>query len=123
MDDSPARKLATLLEQASPEDRQAITTWLLDRPVERHPPAEQGSDWRVWFSPTSREPMSVFERVERVRGALLPGEESQLVTLRLSQEQHARLRQWCNEHSFSMAAVIRGLVERFLAAQQGEREE
>jgi len=42
------------------------------------------------------------------------GEDSQLVTVRLPQEQHAQLRAWCSAHNFTMAAVIRGLLERFL---------
>jgi len=41
----------------------------------------------------------------------------QMVPVRFSSEQHAQLRQWCSEHGFSMATVIRGLVARFLEAQ------
>jgi hypothetical protein len=40
--------------------------------------------------------------------------DQQLITVRLSVDQHARLRDWCATNKFSMAAVIRGLVERFL---------
>jgi hypothetical protein len=40
-----------------------------------------------------------------------------MVPVRFSSEQHARLRQWCSEHGFSMATVIRGLVSRFLESQ------
>ena len=116
MDHSAAGRLAELLESASPEDRKAITAWLLERPgpvvngidVVRIGDVPIGARNRVgsaWFS---------GDRVERLRGALAPGEESQLVTLRLPQERHAQLRSWCTEHDFSMAAVIRGLVEQFL---------
>jgi aromatic ring-cleaving dioxygenase len=42
----------------------------------------------------------------------------QMVPVRFSAEQHARLRAWCTEHGFSMATVIRGLVDRFLDGQQ-----
>ncbi len=31
-------------------------------------------------------------------------------------------RLWCTEHGFSMATVIRGLVDRFLESQQPERD-
>jgi hypothetical protein len=41
----------------------------------------------------------------------------QMVPVRFSSEQHAQLRQWCSEHGFSMATVIRGLVSRFLEGQ------
>ena len=47
---------------------------------------------------------------------LSPG-ESQLVNVRLPQDVHGQLRDWCGEHGFSMAAVIRGLVERFVTDQ------
>jgi hypothetical protein len=51
-------------------------------------------------------------------GALLTqASGQQMVPVRFSSEQHARLRQWCSEHGFSMATVIRGLVSRFLEGQ------
>ena len=48
-----------------------------------------------------------------VSGTPLPqASEQQMVPVRFSSEQHAQLRQWCSEHGFSMATVIRGLVAR-----------
>lgn len=44
----------------------------------------------------------------------------QMLPVRLPEEQHRRLKEWCEEHGFSMAVVIRGLVERFLE-DQGRR--
>jgi hypothetical protein len=41
----------------------------------------------------------------------------QVVPVRFPAEQHAQLREWCAEHGFSMATVIRGLVTRFLEGQ------
>jgi hypothetical protein len=53
-----------------------------------------------------------------VSGAQLPqASEQQMVPVRFSSDQHAQLRQWCSEHGFSMATVIRGLVSRFLETQ------
>ena len=49
-----------------------------------------------------------------------PGSAQQMVPVRFSADQHARLRAWCGEHGFSMATVIRGLVDRFLDSQQPE---
>ena len=40
-----------------------------------------------------------------------------MVPVRFSTDQHAQLREWCAEHGFSMATVIRGLVARFLESQ------
>jgi hypothetical protein len=56
-------------------------------------------------------------RLQRLTSALPAGEDSQLVTLRLPADRHAELRAWCTDHGFTMAAVIRGLVERFLEQQ------
>jgi hypothetical protein len=45
----------------------------------------------------------------------------QSVPVRLSTEQHERLKQWCQANSFSMAVVLRGLVARFLDDQATRR--
>jgi hypothetical protein len=41
----------------------------------------------------------------------------QTVPVRLSTDQHERLKQWCQTNDFTMAVVLRGLVARFLDAQ------
>lgn len=46
-----------------------------------------------------------------------PTGEQQMVPVRFPVEQHQRLRAWCGEHGFSMAVVVRGLVESFLDQQ------
>lgn len=43
--------------------------------------------------------------------------EQQMVPVRFSKGLHERLKGWCEENGFSMAVVIRGLVERFLELQ------
>lgn len=45
------------------------------------------------------------------------GSGYQMVPLRLTGSQHARLKRWCEQHDFSMAVVMRGLIERFLDEQ------
>ena len=45
------------------------------------------------------------------------GPEHQTLPVRLPDEQHTRLKEWCAEHGYSMATVVRGLVESFLKAQ------
>ncbi len=42
------------------------------------------------------------------------GRNQQMIPVRLSEEQHRRLKQWCAEHNFPMSVVVRGLIERFL---------
>lgn len=47
-----------------------------------------------------------------------PGPATQMVPVRLSAPQHRLLKEWCAENGFSMAVVVRGLVERFLEDQE-----
>ena len=46
---------------------------------------------------------------------------SRMLPVRLPAELHDRLRTWSTEHGFSMAAVARGLIERFLDQQERRR--
>jgi hypothetical protein len=102
---SPADMLAEVLETLPSADRQRITAWLL------------GQGRAGW-------PRSLLQGPEighaRLASQLTTGEESQLVTIRLPTDRHTQLRTWCAEHGFSMAAVVRGLVERFLDEQVGK---
>ena len=104
----PPQRLAELLETLPADERKEITAWLLGRP-----PSRAAAALRSW--PLSGEPP------HRVTGSLPVGEDSQLITIRLPSDRHAELRGWCTEHEFTMAAVVRGLVERFLE-QQGRSE-
>ncbi len=104
----PAKRLAELLETLPAEERKEITAWLLDQ---RH----SGS------APLISAILPRGERTARLTGALPVGEDNQLVTIRLPSERHAQLRAWCSEHEFTMAAVVRGLIERFLEQQQQQR--
>jgi hypothetical protein len=38
--------------------------------------------------------------------------------VRFPERQYQRLKEWCAEHNFPMAVVVRGLVERFLDEQE-----
>ena len=63
-------------------------------------------------------PMPI-EGAERARKVTL-GPGHQMIPVRLSEPQHRLLKDWCAENGFPMAAVVRGLVERFLE-DQGQR--
>ena len=120
MADSAADKLAELLDTLWCDVSEIVTAWLLESIAAAQSGSAPPVDTQAGF--TSMPPRaSRFwprpERIEFVRGVLAAGEDHQLVTLRLPQERHAELRQWCADHNFSMAAVIRGLVDQFLAAQ------
>ncbi len=77
------------------------------------------------FDPFIRERMRVHGAVEQatshealgaamVRARKSAGPNHQLIPVRLSEDAHRRLKQWCAEHDFPMSVVVRGLVERFL---------
>jgi hypothetical protein len=54
-------------------------------------------------------PIGLAATPEAGRSAMFP--------VRLPPELHERLRRWSSDHGFSMASVVRGLVERFLDEQ------
>ena len=43
--------------------------------------------------------------------------DTKILPIRFPQARYEQLKTWCEEHSFPMAAVVRGLVERFLESQ------
>lgn len=110
---SPAQRMAELLETLPAQQRLELTAWLLQR-------TDQSLSYALG---------GPVESLRRHRGrevgvtslplSLPAGEESQLVTIRLPAARHAQLRAWCADHDFTMAAVVRGLVERFLEQQSG----
>jgi hypothetical protein len=109
MADRPSAKLVELLEKAPPDDRKAIIAWLLEGK----------------FGVSATNPDDQWT-VKRLRTAQMFGDiptgETQLVTVRLPQELHAQLRDWCAQHGFTMAAVIRGVVERFVSLRRAAAE-
>lgn len=104
METSVPAKLAALLETLPSTERQEISAWLI---AGAHPsPAPQ-------FSYNQFE-----ENLLSIGAAPFPAkDDTQLSTVRLPTESHARLREWCAVHGFTMAAVFRVLVERFLEDQ------
>ena len=106
----PAQRLLELLETLPTEERRELTAWLIER---RPSPADRPHAIDLSWPPGGDSRM-----LRRLTSALAVGEDSQLVTIRLPTERHAELRAWCGEHGFTMAAVVRGLIERFLEQQQ-----
>jgi hypothetical protein len=104
---SPAHRLTALLETLPPEERQSLTAWLLDN-------NRRSVTARTWLAP----PPAPDQPVQRLTSPLSAGEDTQLVTIRLPADRHAELRQWCSDHGFTMAAVVRGLVDRFIDEQR-----
>jgi hypothetical protein len=82
----------------------------------------------TWELPGGAPGTRVYERPPRMTlGVSMPplGPETggpwQSVPVRLSTDQHERLKQWCQDHGFTMAVVLRGLVARFLDDQAVRR--
>ena len=105
----PAYRLATLLETLPSDEREQIVAFLLGQAHAVPPAALAPMIWPGGHPET---------RLRGLAAALPAGEDSQLVTIRLPAERHGELRDWCAEHNFTMAAVVRGLIERFLEQQQ-----
>ena len=125
--EAPQEDPVALLVQAVgtlPDDqRDLVLAWLI-----RQRPMVYGHEALRGFSETRRmlagEPLarSAFDPVLEpilgtgsMRAAGATGQ--QVVPVRFPAEQHAQLREWCAEHGFSMATVVRGLVARFLESQ------
>jgi hypothetical protein len=122
-----SRLLVQAVGQLPPADRDRVYAWLLRTgfrssqagvpgPVARRLGWELGRQQGVQ---TQTREWGEAVVAELVRGSSSPPQ--QMVPVRFSADQHARLRAWCGEHGFSMATVIRGLVDRFLESQQPER--
>ena len=121
----PVNLLVKALAAVPEADRDLVYAWLLRRGSEpgqvtgvapprmaRQVPVATLLQHNVTLDPGLEAGVTI------VSGAALPqASEQQMVPVRFSSEQHAQLRQWCSEHGFSMATVIRGLVSRFLEGQ------
>jgi len=121
----PVDLLVKALAAVPEADRDLVYAWLLRRgaePGQVTGPASPRVGRRVPVATLLRQNVTLDPgleaRVTIVSGTQLPqASEQQMVPVRFSSEQHAQLRQWCSEHGFSMATVIRGLVSRFLETQ------
>jgi len=123
-----SRLLVQALGQLPPAERDKVYTWLLGTSLQLQPGLTSqlsrlsGSAVRV----AAAGPIPVTQQDFGEAGVAVvqnlfrspAGQAQQMVPVRFSTEQHARLRAWCTEHGFSMATVIRGLVDRFLDSQQ-----
>ena len=103
----PRELLAKAVEKLEPADRERVTAWLLERSFGA-PPTGHTFGIGTAIARETRDRL-----VESTMGGGRRGEH-QVVPIRLPTEQHAALRDWCTKHGFTMATVVRGLVEQFL---------
>jgi hypothetical protein len=121
----PVDLLVKALAAVPEADRDLVYAWLLRRgsePGQVTGLAPQRVARRVPVETLLRQNVTLDPGIETgvtiVSGTSPPqASAQQMVPVRFSSEQHAQLRQWCSEHGFSMATVIRGLVSRFLEGQ------
>lgn len=107
--------VAVLVDAVSalpPADRDLVYRWLLRRDPALPAPGRR-SAWARAAMVAGLPPPDTMRAVQAAGPA-----GQQMVPVRFPAEQHAQLREWCAGHGFSMATVIRGLVARFLEAQQ-----
>jgi hypothetical protein len=110
----PVQVLVNALGDLPATDRDLVYAWLLRRGLEAGATGRLTSSVRVAGIPAA----VLDPNLPVGAGAMLAqASGQQMVPVRFSSEQHAQLRQWCSEHGFSMATVIRGLVARFLEGQ------
>ncbi len=115
----PAELLLQAVDALQPRDRDAVLIWLLRGSLRGPGQQPIGSFRRIMAaSQFGREPEYL---ASYMTGGRPSQRAQQVVPVRFPSEQHGQLRDWCAEHGFSMATVIRGLVTRFLETQQSER--
>ena len=113
----PVRLLVHAVGQLPPEQRDLVLTWLL----RQRPGLSRQWTIGVRASEHAAELQALQLSAAGQPGRGMPPTAQQVVPVRFPAEQHAQLREWCAEHGFSMATVIRGLVARFLDSQLPDR--
>jgi hypothetical protein len=119
---SPEQLVLAAVDELPAEDRQVVLTWLLGRLGNPIAPIADVRLLQAMLPPT-HVAAQVRERASAVifgPGQASLSEEQRVVPVRFSATQHAALQAWCQEHGFSMATVIRGLVARFLDERAAE---
>src|SRR5512135_1026915 len=112
-EDDAVALLVRAVNQLPPADRDRVFAWLLRLGGRPYSPAAAS----VWGAGrTGAGLLRIFQEAKSA-AARQPGAAQQMIPVRFPADQHARLRDWCTEHGFSMATVIRGLVAKFLDEQ------
>jgi hypothetical protein len=121
--DDPAELLVRAVSSLPPADRDRVYLWLLRRQHVRVPQAEWAAQLPAALAGLVPAPLRQAGTATAAPRQAGMASGQQMVPVRFSSEQHAQLREWCAEHGFSMATVIRGLVTRFLESQSPPRDE
>ena len=74
-----------------------------------------------WAMPPASARVEIVERLAHAEQSAIPGSaggDLKVLPVRLPSADYEQLREWSREHGFSMAVIIRTLVERFIRDQQ-----
>jgi hypothetical protein len=118
--DDAVALLVRAVNQLPAQDRDQVFAWLLRMGWRHLTPSQPGIAW------ARREDRSALYRIFQeakstgTASNLPTAAAQQVVPVRFPADQHAKLREWCSQHGFSMATVIRGLVGKFLEEQLPE---
>ena len=113
---SPVELVITAVQALPDDERDRALAWLVDRNAPAWASGVGAAAYRRRRGEAAaRDPFGSLSSHGTLHG------EHQSVLVRLPVEQHAQLREWCTQHHFSMATVIRGLVDRFLTQQPDPR--
>ena len=113
----PVRLLVHAVGQLPPGQRDLVLAWLL----RQRPGLSRQWTLGARASEHAAELHALQLTAAGQSGRGMTPTAQQVVPVRFPAQQHAQLRDWCAEHGFSMATVIRGLVARFLESQLPDR--
>ena len=120
MDDRVAKLMLKAVRTLPQREQDQVFTALFKEALEPAPLTRPLPASDV-FMVSGAEPYSIPRPIPGGPGmAVMPG-QSAMLPVRLPPELHERLRRWSTEQGFSMAGVVRGLVERFLDEQSSAK--
>ncbi|HEY5197346.1 MAG TPA: hypothetical protein VIJ51_10015 [Solirubrobacteraceae bacterium] len=105
-----ARLLLKAVETLEPEERAAVLESLVGLALAPTDPA----GFAPILGPAQARQVAFTARM----GGAPPAAGQRMFPVRLPERDHGRLKAWCDGHNFSMAVVVRGLIERFLDQQE-----
>ena len=111
--DDAVALLVRAVNQLPADDRDRVFAWLL-RLGGRHYSPAGAAFWGTGLGEAGV--LRIFAEAKSA-ATRQPGAAQQMIPVRFPADQHAKLREWCTAHGFSMATVIRGLVAKFLEEQ------
>ena len=126
MADRVTELLLKAVRGLSQQEQQEVIAGLLAGFSQLQPahPLVQGP-W-PWAMPSASARVEIIERLAHAEQSATSGSaggDLKVLPVRLPSADYEQLREWSREHGFSMAVIIRTLVERFIRDQQRRGQE